>query len=76
MTFQRQRILAFVILIGVLLASVAWLTARHGMWGQKASEQQRLHDLALRDLQETQDEIAKMKAHGIGMHPRSGSAQH
>ncbi|WP_219893388.1 hypothetical protein [Aquisediminimonas profunda] len=35
------------------------------------SEEQRLHDLALRDLKETQDEVAKMKAHGIGMHPQS-----
>lgn len=73
MTSRQQRVLAFGILIGVVLASLGWLAVRpilpvpSGTLQQ--SEEQRLHDMALRDLKETQDEVAKMKAHGIGTQP-------
>lgn len=79
MTSRQQRVLAFGISIGILLASLGWLAIRPAMFsasvdshphlGAQVSEEQRLHDMALRDLKETQDEVAKMKAHGIGMHP-------
>jgi|CXWL01.1.fsa_nt_gi hypothetical protein len=83
MTSQRQRLLAFGIFIGVVLVSLAWLAMRPAMiaqsggtsrgLGNEQSVEQGLHDLALRDLKETQDEIARMKAHGIGMQPGSGA---
>lgn len=82
MTTRQQRILAFGILLGILLASAGWIAVRPAMFaapadsrphlGARTSEEQRLHDMALRDLKETQDEVARMKAHGIGMHPTSG----
>lgn len=83
MTSQRQRLLAFGIFIGVVLALLAWLAMRPAMiaqtggtgqgLGKSQNADQQLHALALRDLKETQDEIAKMKAHGIGMQPGSGT---
>jgi len=83
MTSQRQRLLAFGIFIGVVLVSLAWLAMRPAMiapsggtsqgLGKEQSVEQSLHDLALRDLKDTQDEIARMKAHGIGMPPGSGA---
>lgn len=47
-------------------------TASHRPAAMKDLEDRRLHDLAIRDLKETQDEVAKMKAHGIGMSTVSG----
>lgn len=83
MTTRQQRVLAFGISIGVLLASLGWIAVRPAMFaasvdshphlGAQISEEQRLHDMALRDLKETQDEVAKMKAHGIGMHPTASA---
>jgi hypothetical protein len=73
MTSRRQRFLAFAILTGVVLASLGWLAVRPMLptasGVSQQSEEARQHDLALRDLKETQDEVAKMKAHGIGMRP-------
>lgn len=75
MTSRRQRVLAFAILMGVVVASLGWLVVRPMLptpsGVSQQSEEERLHSLALRDLKETQDEVAKMKAHGIGMHPAS-----
>lgn len=76
MTRQQQRAFAFSISIGIVLASLGWIAIRPAMFagsqpnaGAPVNDEQRLHDMALRDLKETQDEVAKMKAHGIGMHP-------
>lgn len=76
MTSRLQRALTMGALVSVIFVSFGWLAARGTSLHPAAvvvgrSEEQRLHDLALRDLKETQDEVAKMKAHGIGMHPIS-----
>lgn len=83
MTSRRQRVLTFGIVLGIVLALLGWVTTRpalsgpagasNGLAGVQESEEQRLHKLALRDLKETQDEVARMKAHGIGMNPGSAS---
>lgn len=77
MRVQRHRILAFGICALLALIAVAWMVSRsgtpdpslsqYGTRDPRVSEEQRLHALALRDLKETQDEVAKMKAFGIGM---------
>ena len=73
MISRQQRALIMGVLIAVILVSLGWLAARRAVLRPNSiiaiSEEQRLHELALRDLKETQDEVAKMKAHGIGMHP-------
>lgn len=75
MTSRQQRVLTMGAFIAIIFALLGWQAARRMMLptpvSTSQSEEQRLHDLALRDLKETQDEVAKMKAHGIGMHPQS-----
>jgi hypothetical protein len=75
MTRQQQRGIVLGISVGIVLAFLGWLLIRPAMFagspspaGAPVNEEQRLHDMALRDLKETQDEVARMKAHGIGMH--------
>lgn len=73
MISRQRRALIMGVLITTAFASFGWLAAQRPVMRPTrivaTSEEQRLHDMALRDLKETQDEIAKMKAHGIGMHP-------
>ena len=75
MTSRQQRVLTLGAMIAVISASFGWQAARRVAMPSPAvvpqTEDQRLHDLALRDLKDTQDEVAKMKAYGIEMHPRS-----
>lgn len=88
MTSQKQRTIIFSVLIAVCLVFLAVLSNRPAMFGsskpshelldRRTAEDQRLHDMAIRDLRETQDEITKMKAFGIGMPVdagKSGQAQ-
>lgn len=77
MTRQQQHGIVLGISVGVVLAFLGWLAIRPVMFAGSppptaapAREEQRLHDMALRDLKETQDEVARMKAHGIGMHSK------
>lgn len=84
MAWQRQITILFGLLIAACLIFLAVLSGgpsrfdlsapSHQRLDRKEAEARRLHDLAIRDLRETQDEIAKMKAHGIGMTPVSVSS--
>lgn len=75
MTSRQQRVLTLGVVIASIFALFGSQTVRTSLSPSAGtatqSEEQRLHDLALRDLKETQDEVAKMKAHGIGMHPQA-----
>lgn len=88
MTSQKQRTIVFGLLIAVCLIFLAALLNRPALFGsskpshelldRRTAEDQRLHDRAIRDLRETQDQVAKMKAFGIGMstdQSQSGQAQ-
>ena len=88
MTSQTQRTILFSVLVGVCLIFLAALSSRPDMFGpskpshelldRSAAEDKRLNDMAIRDLRDTQDDIAKMKAFGIGMPVdagQSGTAQ-
>jgi hypothetical protein len=73
---QKRRVLALGVSVGVVLVALGWPAIRPVLFAEsrphtRASigEEQRLQEMALRDLRETQDEVARMKAHGIGMHP-------
>lgn len=75
MTLQWLRALMIGAVIAAVFASFGWLAMRQTFVPPAVAaqnEDQRLHDMALRDLKETQDEVAKMKAHGIGMPKGSG----
>lgn len=84
MASQRQLTFLFGLLIAASLIFMAVFFARpnmfsgakpsHELLDRKGEEAQRLHTMAIRDLRETQDEIARMKAHGIGMPPGSGQS--
>lgn len=84
MTSQQQRTIALGLLVAVCLIFLAALSIRPAMFGsskpspelldRRTAEDQRLHDMAIRDLRETQDEIAKMKAFGIGMSVDAGQS--
>lgn len=84
MASQRQLTFLFGLLIAASLILMAVFFARpnmfsgakpsHELLDRKDEEAQRLHTMAIRDLRETQDEIARMKAHGIGMSPGSGQS--
>lgn len=72
-TTRPQRVLAVGAFICAGFASLGWLAARGTIPPESqplaVQEEQRLHDMALSNLRETQEEVAKMKAHGIGVRP-------
>ena len=84
MASQRQLTILFGLLIAASLIFMAVLSGRpsifttakpsHELLDRTGAEAQRLHTMAILDLRETQDEITKMKAHGIGMAPGSGQS--
>ena len=89
MTSQKQRTVLFSVIVAACLIFLAALSIRptmfepskpsHELLDRSTAENKRLHDIAIRDLRDTQDEIAKMKAYGIGMPGgagQSGHAQH
>jgi hypothetical protein len=84
MASQKQRTIVFGLLVAVCLIFLAALSSRPTLFGfskaahelldRRTAEDQRLQDMAIRDLRETQDEIAKMKAFGIGMPAEAGQS--
>ena len=85
MTSQKQRTIVFSVLVAACLIFLAALSIRptvfgtskpsHELLDRRTAEDQRLHDLAISDLRETQDEVARMKAFGIGMPVGAGQTE-
>jgi hypothetical protein len=84
MTSQKQRTIVFSVLVAACVIFLAALSSRPAIYGtskpskellnRRTAEDQRLHDVAIQEVRETQDEVAKMKAYGIGMPVDAGQS--
>ena len=78
MTSRKHHVVLFSLLFAACLIGLLLVMGRHGFFVSPYSSASapdaaaRQREWAMKDLQETRDQIAKMKAHGIGM-PESSS---